>query len=387
MAPAVSVEGIDRMIVDLDDAYKRVLDAQGKSVKLPSAELNLLAIIGNIRDAFLKSLKSSSRDMLDELYGGSCTRVAHIRALIDKLELSPMNASDQRLRGCLNACVSVKEVLVDMGLADVLQKAEEQEKEALASTSFHAAPVEEAPEPSPAAPAEEPAAPAPAPEPAPEEPAPAAEEPAAEEHHAADPLHADIHVKPALGAVVEEEWAELMGVQTCKIGCGRRVAPGKTKSGKAFDTCCRGCATGSSHYKFCGLIDPSKVGEGRCVNGCGRPVADGTDKWGKKLQTCCRGCATGEAHEETCKAVESGGAGADDAAGGKDERVFFSEVKSGLDPLKFNVFLENCRLLMRKSQTFEETVEKVGIIFGKDSPLTAHFRTLVGARLAEVEKA
>eukprot|EP00413_Alexandrium_margalefii_P020468 CAMPEP_0204527694 /NCGR_PEP_ID=MMETSP0661-20131031/9122_1 /ASSEMBLY_ACC=CAM_ASM_000606 /TAXON_ID=109239 /ORGANISM="Alexandrium margalefi, Strain AMGDE01CS-322" /LENGTH=151 /DNA_ID=CAMNT_0051533625 /DNA_START=51 /DNA_END=503 /DNA_ORIENTATION=+ len=149
MAP-VTVESIDKLIEDLDAAYKRVTEVQSSPVKLPSAEINLLGILGKIRDAFSTCLRSSSRELLDELFGGSCTRVAHIRALIDRLELSPMNASDQRLRGCLNSCVSVKEVLIDMGLAEVLLQAEEHEKEALSGKAA-------APEEPPAAPEQPPA--------------------------------------------------------------------------------------------------------------------------------------------------------------------------------------------------------------------------------------
>ncbi|CAE8609266.1 unnamed protein product, partial [Polarella glacialis] len=62
-------------------------------------------------------------------------------------------------------------------------------------------------------------------------------------------------------------------IPPCKIGCGQRVAPGVTKNGRPFDTCCRGCATGKEHDKLCGCIDPSKVGPGMCKMGCGRSVA------------------------------------------------------------------------------------------------------------------
>merc|ERR1712110_913098 len=32
----------------------------------------------------------------------------------------------------------------------------------------------------------------------------------------------------------------------CKMGCGRKVAPGVTPRGHKFNTCCRGCATGEA---------------------------------------------------------------------------------------------------------------------------------------------
>eukprot|EP00421_Protoceratium_reticulatum_P036661 CAMPEP_0168473552 /NCGR_PEP_ID=MMETSP0228-20121227/60383_1 /TAXON_ID=133427 /ORGANISM="Protoceratium reticulatum, Strain CCCM 535 (=CCMP 1889)" /LENGTH=140 /DNA_ID=CAMNT_0008489549 /DNA_START=45 /DNA_END=463 /DNA_ORIENTATION=- len=127
----VTVDGVDKLLIQLDIAYKRVLEVHGSPVKLPSAELNLLSILGTVRDTFNSAIRGCSREVLQELFGGSCKRVAHVRALVDALQLSPMNASDQRLRGCLNSCGSVREVLIDMGLAGALEKAEEQEKEAI----------------------------------------------------------------------------------------------------------------------------------------------------------------------------------------------------------------------------------------------------------------
>ena len=37
-------------------------------------------------------------------------------------------------------------------------------------------------------------------------------------------------------------------------GCGRQVAPGTTKRGKPFDTCCRGCVMGFGHDMTCGHL-------------------------------------------------------------------------------------------------------------------------------------
>jgi hypothetical protein len=86
----------------------------------------------------------------------------------------------------------------------------------------------------------------------------------------------------------------------CKVGCGRPVAPGVTRSGRPYQTCCRGCIMGFGHDENCGKIDPTKVGVGLCKMGCGRKVAPGKDGQGRALQTCCRGCATGGAHDATC---------------------------------------------------------------------------------------
>lgn len=87
----------------------------------------------------------------------------------------------------------------------------------------------------------------------------------------------------------------------CTVGCGRRVAPGVTRAGKPFSTCCRGCIMGFGHDRLCGQIDASKVGPGLCKNGCGLKVATGRDAKGRNLTTCCRGCALGIGHDATCQ--------------------------------------------------------------------------------------
>lgn len=91
--------------------------------------------------------------------------------------------------------------------------------------------------------------------------------------------------------------ASKLGPGLCKMGCGRGVAKGS--GGKVFDTCCRRCAKGyGMHDASCG-VDTSKIGPGMCQKGCGRPVAPGLTKSGKPYTTCCYGCATGKGC--TCK--------------------------------------------------------------------------------------
>ncbi|CAE7543815.1 MLC1 [Symbiodinium natans] len=93
----------------------------------------------------------------------------------------------------------------------------------------------------------------------------------------------------------------------CRVGCGRQVAPGVTRAGRPFTTCCRGCIMGFGHDLRCGNIDASKVGPGKCKNGCGLNVAPGCDSKGRPLTTCCKGCALGMAHDRFCqKAAPSG---------------------------------------------------------------------------------
>eukprot|EP00435_Cladocopium_sp_Y103_P064341 s255_g26.t1 len=103
----------------------------------------------------------------------------------------------------------------------------------------------------------------------------------------------------------EERLAALMekGIPDAPGGCGRPVAPGTTKRGKAFDTCCRGCVMGFGHDMTCGNIDPALLGPGKCKHGCGRPVNPGRHPSGRSYDTCCRGCSSGH-HDATCGEAE-----------------------------------------------------------------------------------
>eukprot|EP00927_Polykrikos_kofoidii_P035530 TRINITY_DN3009_c0_g1_i1.p1 TRINITY_DN3009_c0_g1~~TRINITY_DN3009_c0_g1_i1.p1 ORF type:complete len:694 (-),score=106.10 TRINITY_DN3009_c0_g1_i1:139-2220(-) len=87
----------------------------------------------------------------------------------------------------------------------------------------------------------------------------------------------------------------------CKVGCGRRVCPGTTRSGNPYSTCCRGCIMGFGHDLHCGQVDESKLGEGLCNRGCGLKVSVGRDRRGRAFTTCCRGCAQGDEHSSNCQ--------------------------------------------------------------------------------------
>ncbi|CAE7250991.1 unnamed protein product [Symbiodinium pilosum] len=77
----------------------------------------------------------------------------------------------------------------------------------------------------------------------------------------------------------------------CVKGCGKPVAPGKTKRGNPFKTCCRGCALGFGHDLQCGLKDGERP---PCKMGCGLLAAPGKTARGRPLDTCCRKCAKAE---------------------------------------------------------------------------------------------
>lgn len=154
-------------------------------------------------------------------------------------------------------------------------------------------------------------------------------------------------------------------VPMCKVGCLRMVAPGVTRKGKPFDTCCRGCALGRGHNELCGHIDPSKVGPGLCKMGCGLKVAEGRDSSGQILDTCCRGCATGTGHNSLCGQQ----VGDETVPYAKiDEDPFFADARRTLGLVEYNALVEEVRLLNRRKTTLEQCLEKGCTIIGADHP-------------------
>mmetsp|Transcript_49535 Transcript_49535/g.143724 ORF Transcript_49535/g.143724 Transcript_49535/m.143724 type:complete len:671 (+) Transcript_49535:74-2086(+) len=104
-----------------------------------------------------------------------------------------------------------------------------------------------------------------------------------------------------LASVSERPRTEVMVPEgCCRMGCGRKVQPGTTESGKPWSTCCRGCALGFGHNLNCGNVDSTLLGEGMCRNGCGRPSSKGLTPAGRPLTTCCRGCSVSGKHDATC---------------------------------------------------------------------------------------
>eukprot|EP00929_Paragymnodinium_shiwhaense_P044839 TRINITY_DN22993_c0_g1_i1.p1 TRINITY_DN22993_c0_g1~~TRINITY_DN22993_c0_g1_i1.p1 ORF type:complete len:660 (+),score=227.94 TRINITY_DN22993_c0_g1_i1:55-2034(+) len=84
----------------------------------------------------------------------------------------------------------------------------------------------------------------------------------------------------------------------CIKGCGKHVAPGTTRSGNAYKTCCKGCALGFGHDLRCNLKDGQRV---PCKKGCGMLGAPGFSRRGNPYDTCCRGCIKGIGHDARCK--------------------------------------------------------------------------------------
>jgi len=127
------------------------------SVRQKRAVFNMLAPLGQLRDALLSLLAGSGNDNRQELRlacGEDCQRIAHVSAMTEAVAAFTCGsnlAEDARLKGCADACAAVEGVLRDSGLAERLREAKIRAREALQEASPATVALQEAaPEASPA---------------------------------------------------------------------------------------------------------------------------------------------------------------------------------------------------------------------------------------------
>jgi len=126
-------ERIDATLAKMDVAVAQVNDAGSNAVKRPSAELDLLTQLELVRNSAMELLRESGdRTRLVEIFGGCCRRIGRVQAVLDSVQFSRMNARDQRLHTCRSACLSVEQVLLDLGFESALQTSLAREKARLA---------------------------------------------------------------------------------------------------------------------------------------------------------------------------------------------------------------------------------------------------------------
>jgi len=132
VAQDLTASVIDEELSKLVSTLNLVDASQGTRVQLIEAELDLLEHMEKIRDFMTEALKDTKdRTVLLEIFGGDCSRIARIRAVCEAVIFSDKNAGDQRLKTCLSTCESVETVILDLGFADELKKAQEKEKQEL----------------------------------------------------------------------------------------------------------------------------------------------------------------------------------------------------------------------------------------------------------------
>lgn len=132
MAMALSPEAFDDVLQQMEDCFCQLEAAQGSIVQRSKVELNLLTKLEWARDFMDKIVRmQASRSDLESIFGGDCLRISRTRAVLDAADFSDMNAGDQRLSTCLNACESVEKVLSDLGLGMTLRQAQQQQRQVL----------------------------------------------------------------------------------------------------------------------------------------------------------------------------------------------------------------------------------------------------------------
>lgn len=124
-----SPSGMDEVLNRMSAKLAKMDSSRGSTVGLPRAELELLAQIEISRDFMMDILrKQGERQLLQDIFGGDCARIARLRVLCESVEFSEMNAGDQRLKTCLSACESMEQVLKDLGLDESLCQAQTRER-------------------------------------------------------------------------------------------------------------------------------------------------------------------------------------------------------------------------------------------------------------------
>jgi len=123
---------IDEILAKMECAlvFARVETVRGGVVRLSKAELELFAHVERARNFMMSVLQSEKADrkLLSQIFGGDCVRISRIRAVLESVQVLWPSSGEPRLRSCLNACVSVEQILGDLGLGFALRLAQVREE-------------------------------------------------------------------------------------------------------------------------------------------------------------------------------------------------------------------------------------------------------------------
>jgi hypothetical protein len=145
----LSSEVVDELLWKTEATFQKLERARSSPVQLPRTELEIVKLFGILRDFMMALLQSECGDrvVLPRIFGGNCSRISRIRAVLEAIRLSEAARGDQRVVSCLNACKSVETVLGELGLGQALRTAQESHKKALAESLTTPAVVDEFQEP------------------------------------------------------------------------------------------------------------------------------------------------------------------------------------------------------------------------------------------------
>jgi len=133
-AEPVTEASVDEAIKQLEQCMKKVDVNRESRVRLSKSEFDLLQQLEIIRNVMVNSL--NDRENLRHIFG-DLQRTARIRAVIATVKLSGHNATDQRIRTCMAAIVSVETLVKETrgmtqeDLDAMLEEAVQREKAAL----------------------------------------------------------------------------------------------------------------------------------------------------------------------------------------------------------------------------------------------------------------
>ncbi|CAK9000841.1 unnamed protein product [Durusdinium trenchii] len=128
--PPRTASSMDNILQMMEVAWRQISAARGSTVKLANPEHNLLVSLESARDFMLGMLTEPDpgRRHLEEVFGGDCSRIAQVRAILDAVKLSSRIVGDDRVISCMNAVKSVESVLKkDCGAAARLSEAQRKE--------------------------------------------------------------------------------------------------------------------------------------------------------------------------------------------------------------------------------------------------------------------
>jgi len=120
--------GMDSILSAMERAFHAVDAAQGRYVALANTEINLLKKYEIARDVMLDILTNQDRSNLQHIFGGDCSRIARMHAILNETKFSDRNVGDQRIATLTCAVESVEQVLKDLGVGAQLRDAKNEQK-------------------------------------------------------------------------------------------------------------------------------------------------------------------------------------------------------------------------------------------------------------------
>jgi len=128
-------EAMDAVLARMETDFRLLKSSRG-SLARSLKERELVYSFGLARHLMMSVLScdSGDRKLLNAIFGGDCTRVSRVRAVLESVVLAQ---ADERLHSCMSACTSVEKVLCDLGFSRALRVAQTAQREALVSGKAH----------------------------------------------------------------------------------------------------------------------------------------------------------------------------------------------------------------------------------------------------------